>query len=129
MSIELQFEDRPDHLYVIAAGEWTEEGACDAIDNIYAAATARGASRILIDIRQLSEPRTEMVRYFTGLHIAKVWKPPLRAAAVGREEMLNRFAETVAVNRGAMYAVFTTDEAALDWLLAEEDPLTDAPKT
>ena len=44
--------------------------------------------------------------------------PPFRVAALGKPENVDHFAETVAVNRGAHFKVFTEEAAALEWLLA-----------
>jgi hypothetical protein len=121
MNIALFFREGPGCLGVEASGEWTTSDAIQAIETIRAEADRRGLTRLLVDMRKLSEPHSEMTRYFTGEHIAKAWPHPFRTAVVLKREIYNRFAENTAKNRGAQVSVFFEEEAALDWLL-KEDP-------
>jgi hypothetical protein len=62
-----------------------------------------------------------MTRFYSGKDIADILRPPLKVAAFAKEELINHFAENVAINRGAIFAVFTDEDAALRWLLAESN--------
>ena len=121
MSIALSFREGPGCLVVEASGEWTTDDAIQAVETIRAEADRRGLTRLLVDIRQLSEPHSEMTRYFTGEHLAKAWPYPFRTAVVMKPEIYNRFGENTARNRGAQVSIFFEEEAALDWL-SKEDP-------
>ena len=70
-----------------------------------------------MDILQLSIPRAELDRFFAGQHIAEVWRPPLKVAAVMLPEGITRFAENTAVNRGANFIVMADAAEAVEWLL------------
>ncbi|MEQ8790947.1 MAG: hypothetical protein RIC55_32085 [Pirellulaceae bacterium] len=117
MSIEVAYHDRPGYLFVEARGEWRLDDTRREIENIRREADRRGYTRLLVDSRELSAPDTEMTRFYTGEHIAEFWRRPLKVASLALPEIINNFAENVAVNRGAHYAVFTDEQAAIDWLL------------
>jgi hypothetical protein len=119
MSIHLSYRQEPTYLVVDANGEWTTDCAVGAIAAIHKEADARGVTRLLLDIRELSAPDTEITRFFTGAKWAEVFRYPYRAACVMQREHYNGFAENVAVNRGAALAVFHDEGEALAWLLQQ----------
>jgi hypothetical protein len=129
MSIEVHYHDRPGYLYVEAKGQWVLEDARQQIEKAREEADRRGCTRVLVDARELSAPNSELTRFYTGVHIAKVWRRPFKLASLARPEVINKFAENVAVNRGAHYAVFADEQAALDWLLQGAEETDDAEET
>ena len=80
------------------------------------AAEDAGLDRILIDFREMSPPARQLDRFLAGIHVAEVWRPPLRVAGVWQPERIDRFAEDTAVNRGAVFRMFVDEAAAVDWL-------------
>jgi hypothetical protein len=85
-------------------------------------ATEIGVTRVLIDCRELAVPRDTLTRFSMGEYIAEFWRPPVKVAALAGEAMVNdKFAEIVAVNRGAWFAVFLDEESAMQWLMQESD--------
>jgi len=115
MSIKISFKDEDGYLNVHASGQWDLKSK-NKIDIIRDEADRRGFNKIFLDIRDISKPETEMIRFETGKEMAKVWKQRFRVAILGRHEMINRFAETVAKNRGALVTIFTEESEALEWL-------------
>src|SRR5262245_58390381 len=105
MSISLSYRQEPNYLVVDVSGEWTTANAAEAITAIHKEADTRGLTRLLIDIRELSKPATEMTRFFTGEYWAEVFHYDYKAAFVMRREFYNGFAENVAANRGALLDV------------------------
>ncbi len=116
MSIEITYRDGPGCLVAVANGPWRTEDAKRAIEAIRAEADRRKQTRLLADLRGLSQPDSEMTRFYSGEHAARFWGHPIRAAVLSRPENYNRFGELVAVNRGADLAVFFGEEEALAWL-------------
>ena len=117
MSIETEYQERQFYLIAKVRGQWTERAARHVIEEVRAEARARGFTRVLLDVRELSAPDTEMTRFHTGKQIAQSWRPPLKVAALAEPGLINRFAETVATNRGARFVVFSDEAAAHHWLL------------
>ena len=54
--------------------------------------------------------------------LAEVFGSTHTLAVIGREESVNRLAETVAQNRGVALRVFFTEREALTWLLPAANP-------
>ncbi|MBN1997216.1 hypothetical protein JW935_06680 [candidate division KSB1 bacterium] len=117
MKLKSEYEERSGHLFIKVVGKWTTNSAKNLIDKVKAEADARGFSRVLLDITAITQPDSEMTRFYSGEYIAKIWRPPLRVAALAKPKMINKFAENVAVNRGAVFGVFSDAEEALGWLL------------
>ena len=90
-----------------------------ALRQVHEEAIENGLTHILIDCIKISPPDTEMTRYFTGEAIASVFGHRLKVAAVLPIELINKFAENVATNRGARFLVTHDYESALDWLLSK----------
>lgn len=59
----------------------------------------------------------EFTRFLSGQEMARIWGHSLKVAAVWKAELINKFAENVAVNRGACFAVFSDQNADREWLM------------
>jgi hypothetical protein len=114
--LEATFEEADGYLSVRVRGEWTRDAMRRQIQRIADAARDRAHSRVLVDMRGISAPGSEMDRYHAGLDVAEIWGPRLKVAAVGTPEVYNGFAETVALNRGACLKATTDADEALRWL-------------
>jgi len=117
MKLEVNYEDGPDYLIIYARGEWLINDVRREMKAAREEADRRGQKRLLLDMRELLPPRTEMIRFESAELLAKLFGPPFKVAALGRAENITGFGETVAVNRGAHFAVFSDEEAAHDWLI------------
>lgn len=100
-----------------AEHSWTAERALEAITRAKVKAEQLGSKLIFFDLRAWNRPSSQMVRFDSGLLVAENLDPSYRIAALAKEEVVNYFAETVAVNRGARLKVFTDESEALSWLL------------
>ncbi len=115
-------------LNVVASGEFTLEEAKKSFLEMLDPVVRHKAEKILLDGRNVHGNPKHMERFYYGefaatethrivvehnihLRFAYVIHEPLRDPA--------RFAETVAVNRGAMLRVFETLQDATEWLNKE----------
>lgn len=117
MTIKTEHFPKTDYLLVVMEGPWTEAGIKASIDKMKAESITHGLKKILLDLKGLPLPETEMVRFYSGEYLAKVMPRPYKIAAFSHPEKINRFGETVAVNRGAWLQVFHDHDSALEWLL------------
>lgn len=115
--MEVEFVLKETHIAAVVTGQWTTDRAKDGIEFIAEEARKHKVTRILIDLFKLTPPKGEMTRFYTGVHMAELWRYPLRVALIAPAEKYNRFAENVAVNRGANIKVFTDEQEAMNWLL------------
>jgi hypothetical protein len=117
MAMEISCRQGPGYLIVEVSGQWTVDDLDQQDDVIRDEAEKHGLTRLFINARNLSQPDTEMTRFSAGAYVAKFWPQPFRTAVLYKPELITRFGETVAVNRGAALTVFSDRKAALRWLL------------
>lgn len=122
-----QAMNKDQYARIVATRPWTTDSARQLIESARAVAEKMTVDRILFDLRSWEAPEKEMMRYESGLHLASLLRPPYRVAALARSEHVNRFAENVAVNRGAAFRVFADEAAALDWLLQGAEKPSQSP--
>jgi len=122
---QTKYGEGPGYLIAEVEGEWDQKDAEREIITIRDEAIRRGQTRLLLDLRGLSPPRSGMTKFFTGEYIAKVLGYPFKLAALATRELYDGgFAENVAVNRGANLLTFFEREDALEWLLSGSNETT-----
>jgi hypothetical protein len=119
MEWKAEFRRLPHYLAATASGEWTEANILKFIADIRRESDLAGQFRILLDLRGMHRPDNEMIRYLTGIHVAKTFDSRYRLSAIGVSDNVNHFAENVAANRGTRIRAFTDERAAVDWLLED----------
>jgi len=86
------------------------------IDEVARRCVQENLKKVLVDITAMEGSPSIIDRYETGVKIAEVWGSKIRAAGVARKSMINFLVETVAVNRGADFKVFSDMDLAMQWL-------------
>jgi len=89
-----------------------------AFDRVAADAKHYGANRVLIDAMGVVGSVGTMAHLELGAYAASCLRG-VRFVLVGRPEIIDRFGENVAVNRGADARVFLNEAEALSWLLGD----------
>jgi hypothetical protein len=121
MTIEMLYHNRPEHHLVKVCGQWTEKDIKQAVDEIRTEADRRGFKHLLLDLRELHRPDSEMTRFWSGEYLTQVLPYPFKVAAFANPEDINKFGETAAVNRAAWYQIFSDEQTALRWLMDGPD--------
>ncbi|MEA3193343.1 MAG: hypothetical protein QOD26_1676 [Betaproteobacteria bacterium] len=126
MTLTVDIESRKHYLVATVSGAYSLRGAQDAYDRAIRAALPLGHTRVLIDARGVSGAPSQDERYSLGLFVAAEQRllaartPSLeiQVAVCGHRPLIDpdRFAETVAVNRGAKVKVSERLDEALAWL-------------
>jgi hypothetical protein len=126
MTLTIDIESRKDYLVATVSGQYSLRGAQDAYDRAMKAALPLGHTRVLIDARGITGTPTQDERYSLGMFVAAEQRllaartPPLfvQVAVLGHRPLIcaDRFAETVAVNRGAKVKVSDRLDEVLAWL-------------
>ncbi|HVN97184.1 MAG TPA: hypothetical protein VMT62_12215 [Syntrophorhabdaceae bacterium] len=120
--MNIEYLDRTGYLVVRdASSSFTVKNAQIVTEGMLLEARNKGHNRILLDLTRWSKPKNEMVRYTIGKYLSEVIRPPLKVAVLSSPDVLNRFAETVATNRGAQLRVFSDEKLAIKWLLKSTD--------
>ncbi len=117
---KLHFENREKYLYVFVEGEIvTKESAISFYREIFSKCEELGFIKVLIEENFKNQiPISDLFEVANFMAIASRGKTKI--AHVDRQEKdheLNKFAETVAVNRGIYGKTFINSEEAEKWLL------------
>ena len=126
MTLTVDLEARKHYLRATVSGPYSLRAAQDAYDQAVKAALSHGHTRVLIDASRVTGVPTQDERYMLGLFVAaeqrilaaKVPEVTVRVAVFAQRPLVDpdRFAETVAVNRGAKVKVSEQLDEALAWL-------------
>ena len=116
MDLRVTTELNDTYLRMTATGTYKKKDLMELIELIKAEADRTGRKKVLVNIHEVEGTPKMMDRYDIGVHCAHVWGPWIKVAAVYRSELINKFGEDVAVNRGARLRVEPTEEEALEWL-------------
>jgi hypothetical protein len=119
MDTRVAFEPNPGYLRVTVHGAYPSTSYPDLLRSILDEASKIGATRILIDCLGLPAPPSEMARFNLGVEIAALFGGRFRIAILYRRDLINKFTEDAAVNRGANLRVTSEETDAVEWLLAE----------
>jgi hypothetical protein len=87
------------------------------LDRIFAETAARGVHRVLVDSLTTTGEISTVERYEFGEEAARVLGSSTKVAIVIERARADRFAETVARNRGGNIGIFTSEADALEWLV------------
>lgn len=124
MTVDLKTIDKRDYVEITCSGPYDKASLLDAIDRALKIGVDKGADTVVMDIDNIhvgGRPPDTLERYYLGEMAAKIQlghEKRIFLAVVGKEPLIDaeRFAETVAVNRGAYGKVFDEMAEALDWI-------------
>jgi len=105
-------------------GDFSYEDALSAREEASRLVQGRNVRGLLVDQRRVDKfPGTTASMFDFHTSHEALFPPSIATALVYSPETTKpsdaRFAETVAVNHGALFAIFTTKEEAFGWLLKE----------
>jgi hypothetical protein len=114
----VEIHDHKDFLLVVYGGAFSLQAAKRAVDGMIQACAEYDRSLALFDCNRMTGKLSIWDRFQTMVYGQKIKGRVDKLALVGRPDMLlpDRFAETVAVNRGINLKVFTDREKAVEWL-------------
>jgi hypothetical protein len=88
-----------------------------AVAAIITETKSREIWRVLCDARAMTAPTGAFEKFEAGVELARGADPRMKMAVVARVEAIDYIFENVARNRGVAVAVFSSEGAALQWLL------------
>ena len=111
-------EKKMEYLYFTISGEYDRADFTSYAALIMKECGNQNVHKVLINALQVSGTDLSiMERYIVGEVVAQLFPSSIKLAVVWPEEDINKFAETVAVNRGVFIRVFPDVAAAEHWLL------------
>jgi len=116
--MELQITTPPSADYLLAeiAGHWNRDEILSYPDRVAEECRQQGKKRVLVDAGAIVGPIPDLDRFLLGERIAEAMQG-VRVAAIVKPELITKFTEDVAVNRGAIFHVTSQPDDALQWLL------------
>ena len=117
MKTKYSIELRRDYLYFTITGEYDRREFFLHAELLSRECQKEKISKILVNaLQMLGTNLTTMERYLVGEKIAEMF-PTIKLAVAWPEKDIDKFAETVATNRGGFIQVVPDVETAEKWLL------------
>ena len=116
MTWHWQIEEQPDHLLVRVEGEWQMQRLLKMLDEVSVVCRQLGYLSVLIDCREVRGHLSEADRYLSGTRMAEKFGKIRLAALLSKDAAMTKFAERVAVARGAAVLVTKDPDEAQRWL-------------
>jgi hypothetical protein len=120
---KLAIEANRQYLRVTATGAYGFGRTRRLINLVRESSDGHQLPRVLIDLTSVTGQPPDIDRFELGQLLAEAFRPTHTLAIIGREESVNRLAETVAQNRGVVVRIFFIEREALTWLLSTGNSL------
>ena len=118
MQLSLSFRSGGDVLFCEVSGPYSLADFLRLADQVRTERMARGASRVLVDLRGVTGEVSSLDRYRLGIYVAEKPNHARRLAVVMRRESVNWMFENVASNRGLPTCESADPRYAENWLRA-----------
>jgi hypothetical protein len=115
MAISIEFGSENKHLCVRCKGRLEIGRVHELLAMVKDEAVRSGVQFILINAVEVPPPNNTYDRYELGVKIAAIFKHLFKIAIIFPKEHTTKFAENVAVNRGAKVLVTSSETEAKDW--------------
>jgi hypothetical protein len=115
MQLDYSFDARSDCLLVKVGGTFEVNAAKALVDAIAVQCRQSDHRCVLVDAMEVDGEPSAIDRYAVGVRVAEMLRM-VKTAVVYPEQRINKLAENVAVNRGALLLVTGDRDEALRWL-------------
>lgn len=117
-NLQVEQIEHPEFLeYVLSGNDHTRAEWEALIYRIQEEAERTQIWRVLVDGHMLEKLYDDLSRYHLSKLAASVFSTELKVGSLFRQELINYFGETVAVNRGVNLRVDSDRDALMTWLL------------
>jgi hypothetical protein len=114
-------EGRNGYLYVEYSEPYQFNNLVDIMNEVVALCKTENYQKFLVDISGMTGKVAPMERFELAVKGASLFLYKGKYAIVYRKEEINRFAETVGVNRGLNARIFSDMDEAMKWLGVNEE--------
>ena len=126
MSLSVGVTPEPGYLALKVTGVYSLSDFQVLAQRVKVEAAQHNRKHILVDIAEVSSTVPGLDRFLLGDYVASLWQHSLRVAIVYRAKDIDKFFETVAVNRAAQILVVPDRQAAVAWLTKKPAPKSEA---
>ncbi len=113
-------ERRNGYVYVEYAKPFNFEKFITISKQVVKICVAEHYQKLLVNISQMTGKVKPLERFEIGVQGALIFRNKVKIAMLYRAEEIDRFAETVSVNRGLSARIFSEMDQAMEWLEVEE---------
>jgi len=110
-------ESKKEYLHLEITGKYSLEQGEKLFEKIHDECVERKIKKLLLDITKKEGVIPTMDRFIFGKLIANLFSTDIKFALIAKKDQINKFSETVAVNRGARFNIFSDKTEAIEWLL------------
>ena len=110
------FERRNGYIYVKYSEPYQLQKFVTISKQVYNICLAEKYNKILVDISSMPGKVKPMERFKIGVEGALIFRNIVKISVLYRAEEIDKFAETVGVNRGLNGRIFSDMDEALTWL-------------
>ena len=130
MSIDINVTQEKGYLFIKVTGEYSLMSFHSLIERVIEETTKSDSKNIMVDISEVTGTIPVMDRFYLAEYASGIWKRDVRVAVVYRANEIDKFFETVAVNRAAQTVVVPDMQSALEWLMGSthDEPAADKDK-
>jgi len=128
MSLSIFSKQEDGYILLKATGRYNRKEVQDLSNSIHAQLADNECKNLLVDISEMSGKIPNIDRFLLGEYVAKFRESGYRIALVYRAEGINKFFETVAVNRAIKIIVVPDIQAGLTWLIGNNFNQSDGSK-
>lgn len=114
-------ERRNGYLYLKYSEPYHLEKFITISRQVYNICLAENYHKVLVDISNMPGKIKTMERFTIGVEGALIFREKVKIAVLYRPEEIDKFAETVGVNRGLNGRIFSDIDGALKWLEVDEN--------
>jgi hypothetical protein len=126
MRLDVCFRKQGDVLFCEVSGPYSLGDFLRLADQVRAERKAQGATRTLVDIRNVTGDISSLDRYRLGIYCAEKPDRAERLAVVMRRESINWMFENVATNRGLPTCESADPRYAENWLRRDAGKVANA---
>ncbi len=113
-------EGRKEYLYVEYSEPYHFNNLIDMMNEVLTLCQTESHQKFLVNISNMTGKVSPMERFELAVKGASLFLYKGKYAIVYRKEEINRFAETVGVNRGLNARIFSEMDEAMKWLGVEK---------
>jgi len=109
-------ENKGEYLYIEYMEPYGLKSFIALMKEVAEACRQQNIHKVLVDVRGMTGRISFMERFQLGAEGAEIFRGVAQVGIAYRKEEINRFAETVGVNRGAHVRIFGDIEETMEWL-------------
>jgi hypothetical protein len=119
MPSKINFEEHENYLQISYSGYEDISEFLDSLDKALEICSKNKYSNLILDVNNVDFSKIQdMDKFYAGEKIAKLFNNPnlVKVIVIAPIEFQDKFTDTVATNRGAIFKTFDNKDDAIEWI-------------